>query len=65
MHDWLVSNYARIQEKEMPSKLIGQSQEQRSSPMVTKRDLGQESSTRPPGQLRDAEERDSGMDFGR
>ena len=32
--------------------------------MVTKRDLGQESSTRPPGQLRDAEERDSGMDFG-
>ena len=31
MHDWLVSNYARIQEKEMPSRSIGQSQGQRSS----------------------------------
>ena len=65
MHDWLVSNYAHTQEKEMPSKLIGQSQEQRSSTIVTKKSLDQEISTQTLRQLRDIEKRDSGMDFGR
>ncbi len=39
MHDWLVSNYSRFQEKEIPSKLIGQSQEHRSATTVARRDL--------------------------
>ena len=65
MQKWLVSNYARIQEKEMLSRSIGQSQEQRSSARVPKGSLDQGISTQPLGQPRGVEERDSGMDFGR
>ncbi len=49
----------------MSSKLIGQSQDQSSSSMVTKRNLDQGISAQPLGQLRDVEERDSGMDLER
>ena len=65
MQDWLVSNYARIQEKEMPSRLIGQSQEQRSTALATEKNLNQEIEAQSPGQFRDVEERNSGIDFGR
>ena len=65
MQKWLVSNYARIQEKEMLSRSIGQSQEQRSSARVPKGSLDQGISTQPLGQPRGVEGRDSGMDFGR
>ena len=39
MHDWLVSNYARIQEKKIPSKSIGKGQDQSSAAMITKKNL--------------------------
>ena len=65
MHDWLVSNYAHIHEKGIPSKSIGKSQDQSSAAMVTKKNLDQEISAQPLGQLRDVEERNPGMDFGR
>ncbi len=64
MQDWLVSNYDHIQEKELPSRLIGLSQEQRSTALATEKNLNQEIEAQSPGQLRDVEERNSGMDFG-
>ena len=65
MHDWLVSNYARIQERKIPSKSIGKSQDQSSAAMVTKKNLDQEISAQPLGQIRDIEEQNPGIDFGR
>lgn len=64
MQDWLVSNCARIQEKEMPSRLIGRSQEQRSTALATEKNLNQEIEAQSPGQFRDVEERKPGMEFG-
>ena len=48
----------------MPSRLIGRSQEQRSTALATEKNLNQEIEAQSPGQFRDVEERKPGMEFG-
>ncbi len=65
MHDWLVSNYAHIHGKKGPSRLIGQSQAQSATAIVTQETSDQgipAQSQKPPHDVKD---QNPGLDFGR
>lgn len=65
MQDWLVSNYAHVQEKGGSSRALPQSPARRSTAIVTQDRLNQEITAQSPGQSRDEENRNPEMDFGR